>query len=213
VTSEQIVTGGSIAEAIGGIAAVILAIIGLANVWSGILAGITAIVLGGALLFQGGAIMLRFSRMLSEEAPGTGENSEAELGGTSAEVIGGLAGIVLAILALVNVVPYVLLPVAAIVYGGTMMLACGTNAGLSSFSSERFGARNVMARRLAADMLMGTNGLQVMVGIAAVVLGIIGVVGFYSVTLSLVAYLCVGVAVLASGTALTSKMLTLLRRW
>ena len=66
--SAEVVTGGSMIEAVGGIATVVLAIVGLAGLVPIYLAAIAAIVLGAALLLQGIAIAARFSDLLAETA-------------------------------------------------------------------------------------------------------------------------------------------------
>jgi hypothetical protein len=49
-----------------------------------------------------------------------------------------------------------------------------------------------------------------MVGIGAIVLGILALLGVASMTLVFVGFLCVGAAVLLSGTALGARMLSIL---
>ena len=53
---RAIAMGNSFAEAVSGIGAITLAIIGLAHVASGALLSIATIIVGLALLFEGGAI-------------------------------------------------------------------------------------------------------------------------------------------------------------
>jgi hypothetical protein len=115
--SAEVVAGGSMGEAVAGIAAVVLAIVGLAGLYPVYLTAIASIVLGVALLLQGGAVAARFSQLLAEAA-GTRLTNRELGGGMSAEFLAGAAGVVLGILALLRVFPEVLLPVAAIVFGG-----------------------------------------------------------------------------------------------
>ena len=62
--------GGSIAEGLSGIAAVALAIIGLAHVFPLLMASIATIALGAALAFEGGAISARYAALIEESRPG-----------------------------------------------------------------------------------------------------------------------------------------------
>jgi hypothetical protein len=129
----------------------------------------------------------------------------------SAQFLGGAAGIVLGILALLGMYPAVLLPVAAIVFGGTLLMACGTTARLNTLVIERHTVGHEAARHIAGDMVSAASGVQALVGLAGIILGILGLVGMFPWTLSLVAFLCVGGAVLLSGAAVSSKMLSMLR--
>jgi hypothetical protein len=65
-TSAEVLGGGSLVEAICGIGAMVLAIVAFAGILPNYLSIIAAIVVGGGLLLEGGAIGMRFSR-----APGS----------------------------------------------------------------------------------------------------------------------------------------------
>lgn len=211
-TTAEVVAGGSVAEAIGGAGAVVLSIIGLAAVYPGFMASICAIVLGAALVLRGFAITTRYYSLL--EASGANQFETAELGsGIGAEVLGGTAAIVLGILALLDLDPLVLVPVAAIVLGATLLLGCGSNARLNDMAVERWQATHTgSSRRVVGDILSLTNGAQALVGVGVVVLGIVGLVNHYHLTLSLVAFLCAGASVLLSGGTVTGKMMSMLSR-
>ncbi len=209
-TAAEIITGGSLIEALGGLATIVLAIIGLAGIWPQFMAPIAAIVLGAALMAQGGGIALRFSRLLNEM---TGQESTVELGGgLGAEFLGGVATVVLGILALVHIVPLVLLPVAAIVFGAAVLLGSGVVSSLNSMLIERRYGNHAGAQQIASAAVSAANGTQVLLGAGSIVLGILGLVGIYPMILSMVALLAVGAAVLISGTALSSKMMSFLSR-
>ncbi len=212
--SAEFVTGGSAIECIGGIATVVLAIIGLAGVFPVYLAAVAAIVLGAAMLIQSAAVGARFSELLADTA-GTRLTNRQLGGGMTAEFLGGAAGIVLGVLALLHVFPAVLLAVAAIVFGGSLLLRIGTSTRLNSLAIDRAweGPEHEMSRHVASEMVAGSNAAQALVGLAAIVLGILALVGIaYAWTLVLVAMLCLGASVMVSGAALGSKMMTVMRR-
>jgi hypothetical protein len=120
-TSAEVAASGSAFEAVAAVATVVLAIIGLVGGWSLVLASIAGIVLGAALLLRGAAVATRFTRLLAD-AP-LSRLSDAELGGgMSTHIVGGAAGLVLCVLAILRLGPLVLLPVAAIVFGATVLL-------------------------------------------------------------------------------------------
>ncbi len=209
--SAEMVTGGSAVEAVGGIATVVLAIVGLAGIFPLYLTAVAAIVLGASLLLQGGAVAARFSRLLTATA-GARMPAHDIGGGVSAGFLGGVAGIVLGILSLLLIYPQVLLPVTAIVFGAVLLMAFGSTARLNTFVIERCTAGNELARRVAGDMVLAANSAQALVGVAGIVLGIVGVVGVYPIILSLVAFLVLGVAVVLSGTAMSARMMSMWNR-
>lgn len=210
-TTAEVVGGGSFTEAIGGAAAIVLSIIGLAAVYPSFMASISAIVIGAALMLRGCALTARYYSLLEESDASSG-GQEAELGGgISTEVMGGIAGIVLGILALVNVAPIILISVSAIVLGVTLLLGCGTNSRLNELVVDRMHQRE-NGRRIAGDILAAANGAQALVGVAAAVLGIVAVCTQYSLVLSLVAFLAMGSSVLFSGGTVTGRMMTMLMR-
>jgi hypothetical protein len=131
-----------------------------------------------------------------------------ETGGMTAEAAGGIAAIVLGILALIEISPLILLPVASIVLGASLLFSAGA---VDQFLANPAGRE--FSSRAAGPALVGMgSGAQVMVGLAAIVLGILGVVGFAPLTLTLVAMLCVGTAVLMTGAALGGKLMSAFSR-
>jgi hypothetical protein len=200
--TEKTVATGSSAEALAGGAALVLAIIGLAGMMPMTMSAIGVIAAGAAFLFQGAAVAARHSylqRMVSEE------HAEGELmTGTSAEILGGIAGIVLGILALLGVVPQTLLAVSAITFGGTLLFGSSAVYRVSTAAM----VRSLITRERAA----GAAGAQSLVGIGSATLGIVALVGIASQTLVLVAVLAVGAAALLGGGSLTTRMVGLLYR-
>ncbi len=210
-TPVEVAAGGSTGEAIGGLATAVLAIVGLAHVFSAYLAGVAALVLGAALLMHGAALFGRFFNLVNQASGNRPWRVELG-GGTSAEFLAGSAGIVLGILALLGIVPDVLLAVAVIVFGAGLMLGSGTSARLNALEAERCYADNEGARRMAGELAAATSGAQVLVGLAAVILGIIGLAGVHTLVLALVAFLILGVSVALNGSAVGGKMMTLIQR-
>lgn len=203
----KIVAGGSIAEAIAGAGAVVLAILGLSGAMPRSLAAIATIALGVALLAQGGAMASQWSR-LAREAGGYREEPRIDLGGSvAAETFGGAAGVVLGVLSLLGILPGVLLPVALLVFGGTLLLGSRVTVDLSSVTDTQ-GRRVPMTREAA----LGATGLQSLAGVAGLVLGILSLVGTSPLTLVLVGLLALSAAVLLSGSAATTQALGSLRR-
>jgi hypothetical protein len=202
-TSVGVLAGGSTVEAVGGAAALVLAILGLAAVLPETLAAVATIAIGVALLAEGTAIAARYAKILA----GTelGRIGAAELGGgMSAEFLGGAAGIVLGLLALLGVASMTLEAVAAIVFGGALLFGSAATSKLDALASRS------EARTAAREAVVAASGAEVMVGLGSAVLGILALVGLAPATLTLVALLGVGTAIVLSGTAITARMAALL---
>jgi hypothetical protein len=205
--TAQAIAGGSVTEAVAGLAAAALAILGLAGVLPGYLAAIATIAVGVALLAQGGAAAAKWSKILAE-SPGQEWDARGEVGsGMTGEILGGAAGLVLGILALIGVAPQILIPAALLAFGGAMLVGTGTVVDL--------GANRGAASRLersTRDVTVVASGTQMLIGIAAIVLGILALIGVDPLTLSLVGLLAAGASILFSGSVVSSRVLGLLRR-
>src|SRR5579864_5401606 len=94
----KLAAGGSLLEAIGALATIVLAIVGLAGVFSPTMATIATIVIGASILIEGRS----FGAVTTRESSSVTETTEWS-GGMSAGFLGGLTGIVLGILALLGV--------------------------------------------------------------------------------------------------------------
>jgi hypothetical protein len=200
-TTYKTATAGSVIEALGGIGVVALSIIGLAGVIPETMAAIAAIAFGVALASEGAAIAARFSQLTRYPAD-TVQKTEVS-GGAGSELIGGLAGGILGILALIGMVPVTLLAIASIVFGASILLGAGTASRLSlavSHTGEHW---------LASDTLAATAGAQVLVGVAAIALGILALVGTAPMTLVLVAFLSLGSAAVIQGSAIGGSLVAM----
>ncbi|MFA5654251.1 MAG: hypothetical protein WDA72_09090, partial [Desulfomonilia bacterium] len=109
--AAQKIAVGSVSEGVVGAGAATVAVIALTGVFPQILLCVATITAGSALMLQGGAIAGRFSALIHEASASRIGSSELG-GGMTAEFIGGVAGIVLGILSLLNIYPLVLLPAA-----------------------------------------------------------------------------------------------------
>jgi hypothetical protein len=200
-------------EAIGAAAAVVLAIIGLAGALPIAMMSIATIVLGAAILLDAGAVGARHFRLLSEATHAEGRHiGRVELGGgISAGTIAGIAGIVLGIIALLGYMPITLCTIALIIFGAGLLLGGAAKGRMGSLvtAHENVGDR---VRHLIDEATNVSVGGEIMIGLGAVVLGILALLGIDPLTLVLVGLLGVGAAVLVSGTAFGARMISVLRR-
>ncbi|MGA7324215.1 MAG: hypothetical protein WBX25_06985, partial [Rhodomicrobium sp.] len=172
---------GGFADAVGGIATVVLAIIGLAHSSPEMLAAIATIVFGAALLIQGGTMLTEYARIIFPQgAVETGVGQFAG-GSLSAVFLAGSAGIILGILAILGINAGVLISAAVIAFGVALVLSSSSiwqlhrakRAALASGEGVEASAGEILAN----EMAVGSAGVQALAGLAAIILGILAIVG------------------------------------
>ncbi len=207
---------GGMADAIGGLATIVIAIVGLSGVNAANMAAIGTIVFGAALLILGGAMASEYARILF---PAGSTPSQVEgLGGSSLTVVFlvGVAGIVLGLLALLGIQPTVLTPIAAIAFGSALVLSSNAVWQLHALEQEALkskgGSDFATGEILARDMAFGSAGVQALSGVAVIVLAVLALVGVASsLTLNLVALLALGATIVFTGGSLSATLLSFMR--
>jgi hypothetical protein len=194
----------SLAENLAGGGAIVLSIIGLAGIAPMFVASIAVILIGAALLFEGGSIAGRLRRLMRLTSK-TNISVEELGGGISAEFVGGAAGLILGILAVVNVVPASLVPIAVVVFGAATLRGSRAVARMNARFVEDLD-ESQEAKNVANELIMSTEGVQLLIGLAAVTLGIIAIIGTQPLILSLVALLIIGFSGLLSGRTVNGKI-------
>jgi hypothetical protein len=211
-TLQEAATYGGLVDAIGGIATIVLAIIGLSGVHEMTLAGIATIVFGVALLIQGGTMLTEFTRVSAPlGAPMMGDELGTG-GGLSALFLVGIAGIVLGVLALLNIFAETLIAVAVIAFGAGLLLSSNAVWSLyrSKHSAHRVGSVQPTSAGeiFASEMAAGSAVMQCLAGLAAGILGILAVTGTANPTvLMLVGLLVLGATVLLTGSSLSAMVM------
>jgi len=206
--SGEVIAYGGFVDALGGIATIVLAIIGLSGVKPEALVSISTVVFGAALLIQGGAMLSEFASIdaMPESSAGSG-------GGLSSLFLVGVAGIVLGVLALLGVFPAMLTAAAIIAFGAALILSSSAVWHLLTAQAVavRFQTRSPTLRLVASEVAAGSSGLQAMAGLAVIVLGILSVAGVLSVTLTLIALLAAGAALVMTGSTLSGTLIGFMR--
>lgn len=198
----ELISGGTGVEAIAGVGTVVLAILGLAGIIPLYMMAVATIVAGAGLLVGGGTAASRINYLRSHAASNA---TFAELGGgLSAEFLGGFAGVVLGILCVIGIVPTVLLPVAVITFGGSLLIGAGATSRINRFPA--FGEEYSNAEMWRREAASAAVGAQVLIGLAVATLGILALIGLNWMTLTLVALLGVGASTFFTGSALTSRL-------
>jgi hypothetical protein len=203
---------GGFLDAVGGIATVVLAIVGLAGVRTDMMVAIATVVFGAALLIEGGAILSDYALIIFP--PGEKGGSVEEFGGSSlaSVFLAGGAGIVLGVLGLLGIHAMILTAAAAIVFGSALILSANSvrNLHLLKRAAAPLTATTTTSggQILANEMTSGTAGVQMLAGVAAIVLGILAVAGTNTVMLTLVALLVLGSALILTGSTLSWTVLS-----
>jgi hypothetical protein len=208
VSGEAAAAYGGFIDALGGIATIVLSIIGLAGVRPEALVAIATVVFGAALLIQGGAMLSEFATI--EQMP---ETNVGAGGGLSSLFLVGVAGIVLGILSLLGVATTILTACAVITFGAALLVSSSAVWHLLTAQSvaTRFQSQSPMVRIVASEIAAGSSGLQAVVGVAVVVLGILAVAGVHMTTLTLIALLAAGAALVMTGSTLSGTLLGFMR--
>jgi hypothetical protein len=202
-------------EGAAGIAVIVLAIIGLAGSHAELLAAIATIVIGVGLMVQGFNTVAEYSRVATGGATVGQTGAEApgiDLGGdVMVAVAAGITGIVLGILGLLGIHTTYLIPAAVIVFGADLLLAgaLGLARGPVAVAAQPGGPA---AAKFAGAP--GASGLEIMIGVAALILGILSVVFAGSAAavagvLALVALIAIGAAMLVVSASFSSGVMHL----
>lgn len=202
----EISIGRSLSGSIAGAAAVVLSILGLAKIYPELFVAIATIAIGVSLLLKALAITAEFPRLLSETSASTIDTG----GGISVEFIAGATGIVLGILALLGIEFQPLVSIAVIVFGAGLIFGTTIIKSVNELKAQVSGAESSV-QKVMHEIVSATMGTQLLVGIGAVVLGILSLIGFTPLVLTLVALLAIGGATLLTGSAVTGRMFSLIK--
>lgn len=192
----EMVTVAPLTESVGAIAIIVLAVIGLAGTAADAMLAIATIVIGAAILMQGANTASEYAELFAAEEAGLVKPA-AVGGGITLEFLAGGAGVVLGILALLTPATLALSAAAVVVFGGTLLLSAGATARASSLHSEGMGT-SIVAQSMMRQAAGVSAGAQIMIGVGAVVLGILALVGLHAVILALVGELAIGTSLLMS---------------
>lgn len=193
---------GLLTEGAAGIAVIVLSIIALAGTSPGALASIVTIIIGVGLMVQAFNSAAEMSKAMAGNTV-----AMPDLGGdVMVDLLCGITGIVLGILALVGISAPYLVPSALIVFGGALLL--GGAISMRPRSTQRTapgGETQVVSYQSSA----AAGGLEILVGIAAIVLGILSLIFVGSGILVLVGFLAVGAALLMASATFSGTVVRL----
>jgi hypothetical protein len=212
-TAATVSSFGGFADALGGIATIVLAIVALAGINTAVMVPIAVVVFGAALLIQGGTLVSEHARIIfPSEAAGAGTIEQFNGGSLSAVFLVGASGIVLGVLALLGIAAATLSAVAIIAFGAALVMTSNSVRELyvARRTLLRAGAQNA-SELVAGEMASGSAGVQLIAGLTAIVLGILAVAGTNPPILILSALIVLGATVLLSGSTLSGMVMGFMR--
>lgn len=185
-----VIAGGAASAAVFALAALPFAIIGFAGIATRIMMALGGLSFGIAELSLAGAVAARYQQ---DVRPFASRVTIAELvGGLATELCGAIAGGVLSIVALANHDPHLMLGVAVLLYGGSVVLGGAIQPQIAELIHDG----DARIERAGRTALRATGGVLALAGLASIVLGIL------SVTMLRDSYAASGAAILALATAM-----------
>lgn len=197
--------GVTIDQTIGGLALIVLGILALADINPMLLNAIATIVGGVALLVVSAGLGLELSRALTAST-GHSLNANEAGAGLNAGVLGGIAGIVLGILALLNVATAELVAIALIVFGGSVLFDYLTTVQVRALKMMS-GEGSERSSQLAVSVASSTNMGTMMAGVALITLGILALSGIAGSILVSVALLGLGAYLFLEASSVVTRMM------
>ncbi|SRR5579875_114545 len=174
-----------------GVALIVLGILALAALDPAVLDSIAVIVGGVALMTEGASLSVRYARMLRLQA--REEPVRQSSGGLNAGALGGAAGVVLGILAILGIATDTLIPIALVVFGAAVLLDFAAKAQIRALG---------MADSERTALVGGSdNTASILVGIALITLGILGLAHLQPTILAAAAFLALGTYLLLDSAA------------
>jgi hypothetical protein len=193
---------GLLTEGAGGLAVIVIAVLGLAGFSAENLGSIATIVVGVGLMVQAFNAAAEHWKATDAAARARG----AEVGGeVMVDCMCGLAGIILGILALVGINPAHLVSSALIVFGGALLV----NGAIAVRARVPPAGSAGDAQADAYDGSAAASGMESLIGLAVIVLGILSLLTSHTWVLLLVGLIAVGAALLLASASFSSSVVRL----
>ncbi len=206
---------GGYVDAIGGVATIVLAVIGLAGVKADMMVGIATIVFAVALLVQGGAMLSEYAHMIFPDGAQSAPMRNFGWSGLSAHFLIGAGGIVLGVLALLGIESTALTSIALIGFGAATVLSSGSvwhlhqlKRTMAPVDGQSISGTEILANEMASE----AAGALSIAGLAAIVLGILAVAGTNPMVLTLAALIALGATMVMTGSSLSATIVSFARR-
>jgi hypothetical protein len=203
--ADEVEPVGLLTEGAAGVAVIVLAIIALAGVSPEALASIAAIVIGVGLMVQAFNGAAEHWNMMTANAT-AGAHGAAFGGDVMVDCMCGLTGIVLGILALVGMSAAHLLPPALIVFGGALLVGGAASMRAKTLPATLAGSETMAVTYQGSP---AASGMEILIGLAAIVLGIVSLLMAGTWVLVLVGFIAVGAALLLASATFNGAVMRL----
>jgi hypothetical protein len=196
--AARVITSGGLGEGFGGAVAALLAILGLCGLTPIPMAAIGGILIGAGLAWES-AMMGSQRARIPAAFPARVELAS----GLGVQFLGGFAGLVLCVIALLRLT-YALSLISTAVLIFACVLAAGSVATQLAGVEMRLGGDGRVIKLAGGPAIAS---VEVLIGFGAGILAVLGLVGIATLTLSLVALLGIGLGVTFSGTAVSARVI------
>jgi hypothetical protein len=215
IRSRDSAAYGGFADAIGGVATIVLAVVGLAGVRPEMMAAVATIVFGVALLVEGGAMLSEYATIVIPSGLRSASIENVGGVGLSSHFLAGAAGIVLGVLALLGIASVTLTSIALIAFGAALALSSNAvwrlhelkRATLLPAEGQPVTGTEILANEMASE----SAGALTLAGLAAIVLGILAVSGLNPIVLTLAALIAIGATLVLTGSSLSATVVSFMR--
>ncbi len=188
-----------ISKVMGGAAAVVFSILALADVWPRPLTAIAAIAVGSAALIEGWALASRWNDLLG----GTTGRALGSGSGLTSETLAGTVTIVCGVFALLKVAALPLILMSSIVLGGALLLGCISRVRLQGLTNHY---QDDTSHRAARDAVWTAMGARLLIAVAGIALGVLGLRGSDGPTMAEMAMLCFGLSALLGAAGSSTRI-------
>jgi hypothetical protein len=200
-TREFIGTGSAIAFVVG-LCSAVICIVGLTTIYSVAAASLATILIGAALLIEAGSVVAR-SNKLAYESTEVGWAIGSENAVLS---LVGILGIVLGVMAWSGIDTVTMLACASILMGTGLLVESSSESVLARLRLASYRTREP-AEHYTHQAMRASAGINLLIGIAGIILGVMALMGYSSFTLIFVSMLTLAVGVLLGNLALAGCFL------
>ncbi|MCE5230457.1 hypothetical protein LLG95_12805 [bacterium] len=199
MTRDFIGAGSAIAVLLG-ICSAAICISSLMSFYSVAYASLATILVGLALLIEGGSVVARSRKLVSgSEDIGWAISSE-----NAVLSLVGIIGIVLGIMAWSRFDQVTLLAVASVIMGSGVLIESSSESLLGRLRLASYRTREPV-ERYTHQAVRASAGIDLVIGLAAMVLGVMALTGYASFTMIFVSMLTLSVGVLLGNLAIAGR--------
>lgn len=199
----------SIVGSAGGLAVIIFCILGLVHIAPNAMVSIAALIVGVTLLLQALMISIEYSNFSGYLFDAAVDQNEL-IGGISIELLAAAATIILGVTALMSSNTNTMVAIAILINGAAFVIDSSAITRLNSLKMTNLGM-NPVTQRIVEEKISTAMAMPVLIGIAAIVLGVLSLVGYASLNLNLIALFSLASCSLLMGSAITGRMISILQ--